>query len=108
VKRELSIALLALAAGVGAAFLVLGSDRELSPTAVSATLAVVVGWTYVGSGLIARRQRPENRLGTVMVFIGFAWFATFLADSQNALLFTLGTAPTMKLLGEWNWYCLAG
>jgi signal transduction histidine kinase len=100
VKRELSIALLALAAGVGAALLVLGSDRELSPTAVSAILAVVVGWTYVGSGLIARRQRPENRLGAVMVFIGFAWFATFFADSQNALLFTLGTAlESVYLLG---------
>jgi signal transduction histidine kinase len=99
-KRDLVIAVLALVAGVAAAQLVLGGDRELSPTAVSAVLALVVGWAYIASGLIARRQRPENRLGAVMVFIGFAWFATFLADSNDSILFTLGTAlESIYLLG---------
>jgi signal transduction histidine kinase len=99
-KRDLAIGLAALASGVGAALLVLGSDRELSPAAVSAVLALVVGWAYIGSGLIAWRQRPENRLGAVMVFIGFAWFVTFLADSNNSLIFTLGTVlEDLYLLG---------
>ncbi|HVD11194.1 MAG TPA: histidine kinase [Gaiellaceae bacterium] len=99
-KRDLPITLVALAAGVGAASLVLGSDRELSPAAVSAVLALVVGWAYIGSGLIAWRQRPENRLGAVMVFIGFAWFVTFLADSNESFLFTLGTVlEDLYLLG---------
>jgi signal transduction histidine kinase len=99
-RRDLFIALLALGAGVGVVLLVLGSDREPSPAAASAVLALVVGWAYVGSGLIARRQRPENRLGTVMVFIGFAWFATFLADADASLVFTLGTAlESIYLLG---------
>ena len=99
-KRDLATAVLALGAGTAAALLVLGSDRELSPAAVSAVLALVVGWAYIGSGLIARRQRPENRLGAVMVFIGFAWFATFLADSNDSILFTLGTAlESVYLLG---------
>ena len=99
-KRDLLIALAALASGVAAALLVLGSDRELSPAAVSAVLALVVGWAYIGSGLIASRQRPENRLGAVMVFIGFAWFVTFLADSNNSLIFTLGTVlEDLYLLG---------
>jgi signal transduction histidine kinase len=94
------IALLALSAGVGAALLVLGSERERSPVVASAALALVVGWVYIGSGLIARRQRPENRLGTVMVFIGFAWFATFLADAGSPLLFTVGKAlESVYLLG---------
>jgi signal transduction histidine kinase len=99
-RRDLLIALFALGAGVGVVLLVLGSDREPSPAAASAVLALVVGWAYVGSGLIARRQRPENRLGTVMVFIGFAWFATFLADADASLVFTLGTAlESIYLLG---------
>jgi hypothetical protein len=80
-RRDLVIALLALIAGVGAALLVLGSDPERAPVAVSAAVALLVGWAYIGSGLIARRQRPENRLGAIMVFIGFAWFVTFLADA---------------------------
>jgi signal transduction histidine kinase len=99
-RRDLLIALLALGAGVGAALLVLGSDRERSPAAASAALALVVGWAYIGSGLIARRQRPENRLGAVMVLIGFAWFATFLADAGSSLPFTLGKAlESVYLLG---------
>lgn len=94
------IGLLAPGAGVGAALLVLGSGRERSPAAASAALALVVGWVYIGSGLVARRQRPENRLGTVMVFIGFAWFATFLADASSSVVFTIGKAlESVYLLG---------
>lgn len=99
-KRDLVIALLALPAGVGAALLVLGSERERAPVVLSAAVALLVGWAYIGSGLVARRQRPENRLGTVMVFIGFAWFATFLADAGSSLVFTLGKAlESVYLLG---------
>jgi signal transduction histidine kinase len=90
-RRDLFIALPAVAAGVGMAVLVVGSNREPSPAAASAALAFIVGLAYIGSGLIARRQRPENRLGAVMIFIGFAWFVTFLADANESLLFTLGT-----------------
>jgi signal transduction histidine kinase len=94
------IALFAVAAGVGVALLVLGSDRERTPVAVSAGVALVVGWAYVGSGLLARRQRPENPLGTVMVLIGFAWFATFLVDAGASLVFTVGKGlESLYLLG---------
>jgi signal transduction histidine kinase len=99
-RRNLFIALAGLAAGVGAALLVLGSDRERSPVAASAVLALVVGWAYIGSGLTAWHQRPENRLGAVMVFIGFAWFATFLDDADSSLVFTVGKAlESVYLLG---------
>src|SRR5437763_16105460 len=99
-RRAVCIALRALGAGAGAALLVLGSDRERPPVAASAVLARVVGWAYIGSGLIARRQRPENRLGTVMVFIGFAWFAAFLADAGSSVVFTVGKAlESVYLLG---------
>src|SRR5262249_23252104 len=99
-RRDFVIALFALAAGAGAALLVLGGHRERPPVAVSAALALVVGWAYVGSGLIAARQRPENRLGGVMVFIGFAWFATFVADASSSLVFTVGKAlESVYLLG---------
>jgi signal transduction histidine kinase len=99
-RRNLAIALVGLGAGVGTALLVLGSDRERDPVAASAVLALVVGWTYIGSGLVAWRQRPENRLGAVMVFIGFAWFATFLDDADWSLVFTVGKAlESVYLLG---------
>jgi signal transduction histidine kinase len=100
ISRDAVTALFAVAAGVGAGLLVLASDRERSPVGVSAAVALVVGWAYIGSGLIARRQRPENLLGVVMVFIGFAWFATFLADASSSLVFTVGKAlESIYLLG---------
>jgi signal transduction histidine kinase len=99
-RRDLVIGLLALGVGAGVAVLVLGSDREPRPVAASAALALAVGWTFVACGLVARRQRPENRLGAVMIFIGFAWFATFLADANASIPFTLGTVlEDIYLLG---------
>jgi signal transduction histidine kinase len=78
-------------AGVAAAWL--AADRTFNPyQTASAPLAVIVGWSFIGSGLAASRARPDNRLGDVMVFTGFAWFASFLTDAQPSGLFTLGTA----------------
>jgi signal transduction histidine kinase len=91
-KREAVITVAGLAAGAGAAVLIIGSPREPSPSSATAALALLVGWSFIGSGLTAWRQRPENRLGPLMVSIGFAWFATFLADAERPLTFTVGTA----------------
>ena len=91
------IAVAALAAGGGAAWLAAVSERQSSP-AVAAALALAVGWSYVASGLVGWRQRPDNRLGPVMVAIGFAWFATFLADARDPLPFTIGTAVEVLYL----------
>ena len=35
---------------------------------------LAVGWTFIGSGLIASRRRPESRTGPLMAATGFAWF----------------------------------
>jgi signal transduction histidine kinase len=90
--REAVVATLGAAAGIGAAALIAGSDREPEPAWASAAVALLVGWAWIGSGLAAWRHRPGDRLGPVIVFIGFAWFATFLADADDPLPFTIGTA----------------
>jgi hypothetical protein len=87
----LLVSLAALAAGAVAAWLAAARTFEPYQTA-DAPLAVLVGWTFVASGLIAWRQRPGNRLGPAMVATGFAWFATFLTDAHAGWAFTLGTA----------------
>jgi signal transduction histidine kinase len=100
VRRDALICALAAVAGAAAAVLVAGSERQPEPAAASAALALLVGWAYVGSGLVAWRHRPENRLGPAMVLIGFAWFATFLADADGSVPFTIGTAvENLYLLG---------
>ncbi len=35
---------------------------------------LAVGWTFIGSGLIASRRRPESRTGPLMAATGFTWF----------------------------------
>src|SRR2546423_3297954 len=98
-RRDLPIALLALASGVGAASVGATSEQASWPAA-SAVLTLLVGSAYVGSGLVARRHRPDNRLGQVMIFIGFAWFVAALADAGQSLPFSLGKATEdLPLLG---------
>jgi signal transduction histidine kinase len=55
-------------------------------------VAVLVGWSLIGSGLLAWRPGPGNRLGPALVFTGFAWFASTLPDVHNPVLFTAGEA----------------
>jgi signal transduction histidine kinase len=35
---------------------------------------LAVGWTFIGSGLIASRRRPESRIGPLLAAAGFTWF----------------------------------
>jgi signal transduction histidine kinase len=53
---------------------------------------VLVGWALIGSGLLAWRSRSGERLGAVLIFTGFAWFASILSDAHNPVLFTAGEA----------------
>ncbi len=86
-----ALACLGLAGGLVVAWLTLESDH-LDEPAVDAVLALLVGWSFIGTGLFAWWRRPENRTGLLMCAIGFAWFATSLSASDNDLLFTIGIA----------------
>jgi signal transduction histidine kinase len=88
-----------LAAGAGAAWL--AAHRSFVPyQTAGVAFCLLVGWSFIGCGLVAWRQRPRNRLGPVMIFVGFAWFATFLTDARGPLLFTAGTAvQSLYLVG---------
>jgi signal transduction histidine kinase len=61
---------------------------DLAPALVA--LGLLTGWSFVGSGLVALRRRPENRFGWLLVASGFAWFAGALPASNWSSLFTLG------------------
>ncbi len=60
-------------------------------------LAVV--WAFVIAGLIARRRRPSNRTGLLMIGIGFAWLTAAFTDSPNDVVFTLGLIAEQLLAG---------
>ena len=91
---RLALAGLAVAAVVtGAAFvaLVLGSGHE-SSRGVTAALGLLVGWSFIGTGLFAWWRRPANRTGALMTATGFAWFAGGLSAADDDLLYTTGIA----------------
>jgi signal transduction histidine kinase len=78
----------ALACGAGVVALVLTSDHQEAPV-VWAIFGPAVGWSFVGTGLYARRRRPESRTGELMVLFGFAWFVSALHFADSALVYSL-------------------
>jgi signal transduction histidine kinase len=80
---------LALAAAAGSLALVLTSNHEDQP-AGRAALIVVLGLVFVGSGLIALIRRPDNRIGGLMVIVGFLWFVGALAEANSPGVYTVG------------------
>jgi PAS domain S-box-containing protein len=87
----LTVGPLALAAGGGALALVLSSGHEENEILTS-VLGLLVGWSFVVAGLIARTRRPENRTGILMLVVGFTFFIGALADSNQSLVFSVGWA----------------
>lgn len=99
-RRDLSMRLVWLAgagllAGAAVAWMV-GTAGPVSasvprvPFALPVTL--LIGWSLIGSGLLAWQSQSGSRLGTVLIFTGFAWFASALPDAHNPVLFTVGEA----------------
>jgi signal transduction histidine kinase len=67
------------------------TDDSLAGHHVSAILSVLVGWSFMASGVIAWRRRPQNRLGRLMGVLGVLWITgQLLQDSHWPLLFTAG------------------
>src|SRR3712207_6697567 len=103
-SARLALAPAALAAGAGVVALIPEGAR-VDPVEVAATLAL--GWSFVGAGLIAWHQRPENRIGRVMVLTGFAWFAGRLIWSHEPALYTLGNLLESAYLLGFGYVLLA-
>ena len=99
-QLRLLVALVGVAAGLGSLTISLTSDVE-PPFFFTPFLSLLVGWSFIGGGLIAwarRADRPERRIGLVMVVVGFAWFAAGLTRVEVSLVASLGSA----LSGLWE------
>jgi signal transduction histidine kinase len=80
-----------LCCGVLYLVLVLTSDHT-DDRGLTAGLGLLVGWSFVGTGLFAWWRRPANRTGLLMAAAGFAWFATGVSAANNELVHTFGLA----------------
>src|SRR5947209_2955482 len=90
--RNPSLALAAAAVLVGAgALLAVISGKHNVHRGAYAALTLGIGWGFIGTGLYAWRRRPENRLGPLMIAVGFAALLKALAFSNDSLIFTIGS-----------------
>jgi signal transduction histidine kinase len=55
-----------------------------------AALGVLVAWSFLGTGLYAWDQRPDNLTGPLMVAVAFSWMLAGLSTSNVAGLFITG------------------
>jgi signal transduction histidine kinase len=77
-----------IAAGATAVLVLTGGIAD-SP-GLTATVGLVVGLSWCATGLEEWRRRPARRIGPLMVFFGFAWFASLLVYTNVSALYTLG------------------
>jgi signal transduction histidine kinase len=80
-------AVLAIAAVTTA--LILASDVTNSP-GLTAALTLLVGLSWSAIGLVQQLRRPANRLGSLMLLFGFAWFLGRWIYVDPPLLYTIG------------------
>jgi signal transduction histidine kinase len=67
-------------------FALVPSSGERADLDVTAALAILAGWSFIASGLIAWEHRPEGRLGPIMATVGFSWLVSrllVLADPSS-------------------------
>ena len=89
--RLIALGVLGLLAGVGAYWIARTAVFQ-RPQIPDPPIALLVGWSFIGSGLLSWRARPDNRLGPVMVLTGFAWYASVIQEGPGSVLFTVGLA----------------
>jgi signal transduction histidine kinase len=58
--------------------------------AVIAAIGPVIGWAFIGTGLYAWARRPANRIGPLMIAVGFSFCVASLSVAQQPWLFAAG------------------
>jgi signal transduction histidine kinase len=53
-------------------------------------LLIAVGWSFILVGTMAAARRPENRVGALMIILGFAWFAPIIGLIRTPATYALG------------------
>jgi signal transduction histidine kinase len=77
--------------GVVTFVIVATSDVPEAPL-LEAFLTLLIGWSFIGTGLFAWDRRPSNLIGLLMVCVGFAWFLAELSTSEIPLVAAIGFA----------------
>ena len=85
--------------GLGAAGIAIGipmtvviaTSDHTNLRGLMAVLSLLVGWSFLGTGLYAWDRRPDNLTGPLMVALAFSWMLGGLSASNVPGLFIAGT-----------------
>ena len=97
--RRLGLLALTVAVAAGLGVLALSSTGSPSPRGLmhadAPALALLIGWSFAGAGVMASVLRPHNRFGLLLYATGLLWFTSALMAADSPLVFSLGllTAP---------------
>ena len=80
-KALITIGLVGVLLGAFTAYAILTSDH-VDKRGVETTLALTIGWGFIGAGLVAWWRRPENNFGPLMTATGFLFFVSELGASN--------------------------
>jgi hypothetical protein len=91
-QRVWILATSVVAAGLGAAALLIWGGYSTTPTVLGVTLAVTlaVGWSFSVLGVIAAVYWPSSWTGLLMIGVGLAWFARAIGAVDSPIMFSAG------------------
>jgi signal transduction histidine kinase len=90
-RALIAIALLGALMGI-AVFVIAATSKVPAAPLLEAFLTLLVGWSFIGTGLFAWDRRPTNIIGQLMVCVGFAVFVAELTVSDIPLAAAVGFA----------------
>jgi signal transduction histidine kinase len=91
--RRALVALGVAGALVGiATFVMVAKGEAAEVPLLEAILTLLIGWSFIGTGLFAWDRRPSNLVGPLMVCVGFAWFVSEFKVSDIPLAAAIGFA----------------
>jgi signal transduction histidine kinase len=91
-RALLGIAAAGFAAGLVSIALAITSEHAAGDQTINLLLGPLVGWAFIGAGVVAWWRRPDNRFGSLMTAVGFTWFAGSFALSDAPGVFIVGAA----------------
>jgi signal transduction histidine kinase len=90
-RALVGIAIAGVLLGIASFVIVATSEVPTAPY-LEAILTLLVGWSFIGTGLFAWDRRPSNLVGPLMVGVGFVWMLAEFKSSDIPLAASLGFA----------------
>ena len=87
--RRLGLLALTVAVAAGLGALALSSTGSPTPRGLmladAPALALLIGWSFAGAGVVASVLRPHNRFGLLLYGTGLMWFTSALMASDRVM-----------------------